>query len=421
MRRLLLAAVAASLVVAAVGLSTTQKQTNGDMQVQVEQRNPWTHLRLNDRDGAFHFAIVSDRTGGHRARIFSQAVEQLNLLQPAFVLSVGDLIEGYSKDTIRVAGEWKEFQSYVNKLQMPFFYVPGNHDVSNLVQENLWQERFGRRYYHFVYRDVLFVVVCSNDPADSKDGGISKEQLAFVQQALKDNASVRWTIVALHQPLWAQNNLKTNGWLEVEEALKGRNYTVFAGHIHRYQKFVRNGMNYYQLATTGGGSRVRGPRYGEFDHFAWVTMNKDGPVIANLLLDGIYGENLQRPISEEEGVPLYNRKPVHPVRGQLLFDGCPVPNAQVAFFPPPDPKTKKASRTADALAEADGTFSLSTYTANDGAPVGEYVVTVSWRPADAQGKAGNNVLPGKYASPATSPLRVQVKAGQNDFVLNLTP
>ena len=54
---------------------------------------------------------VSDRTGGHRARIFSQAVEQINLLQPAFVVSVGDLIEGYTKDTTKLADQWTEFQT----------------------------------------------------------------------------------------------------------------------------------------------------------------------------------------------------------------------------------------------------------------------------------------------------------------------
>ena len=50
---------------------------------------------------------------GLMARIFSEAVERINLMQPAFVISVGDLIEGYSRDKGRVASEWKEFQSYV--------------------------------------------------------------------------------------------------------------------------------------------------------------------------------------------------------------------------------------------------------------------------------------------------------------------
>src|SRR5438552_544617 len=65
--------------------------------VEHEKRNPWTHLRLNNDPEEFQFSIVSDRTGGHRAKVFSRAVERLNLLQPEFVVSVGDLIEGGNK------------------------------------------------------------------------------------------------------------------------------------------------------------------------------------------------------------------------------------------------------------------------------------------------------------------------------------
>src|SRR3712207_5735814 len=115
--------------------------------------------------------------------------------------------------------------------------------------------------------------------------------------------------------MWSVANVDTNGWLEMEKLLAGRPYTVFAGHVHRYQKFVRQGQNYYQLATTGGGSKLRGTKHGEFDHLVWVTMKKDGPVLANLLLDGVLPEDLRAPVTAEEGRPIYNRKPTEPVRG----------------------------------------------------------------------------------------------------------
>jgi hypothetical protein len=413
MKRFIMGVLAVSVVITAAALSGPRQPApvNG-LQVSIEERNPWTHLRIPREQDLFHFAVVSDRTGAHRARIFSRAVEQLNLLHPAFVISVGDLIEGYTKEPDKLAGEWKEFQSYVCKLQMPFFYLPGNHDVSNTFQEKHWQERFGRRYYHFVYRDVLFLMLCSDNPGNSKDGEISKEQVAYVQQTLKEVAEPRWTIVALHRPLWDQANAATNGWNEVERALQGRPYTVFAGHIHRYRKFVRQGMNYYQLATTGGGSRLRGVKYGEFDHVVWVTMKKDGPILANLMLDGIYSENMTQAVTAEEGVPL-NRKPVHPVRGAIHFNGTPTPDAEVFFYLI---EGKKTRHVADAIVEADGSFALSTYTAFDGAPAGDYAVTVVWR---EEGRG--NRLPAKYARPDTSDLRVRVTTGPNDITLNLTP
>src|SRR5262245_39999805 len=145
MKKLSLGAIVGTLFLTALAMSGGNQRTpTGDLVIDVEPRNPWTHLRLNNDPSIFHFAVVSDRTGGHRPRIFSQAVEQLNLLQPAFVVSVGDLIEGYTKDGGRLGKEWKEFQSYTNKLNMPFFYVPGNHDTANEIEQKEWEARFGR-------------------------------------------------------------------------------------------------------------------------------------------------------------------------------------------------------------------------------------------------------------------------------------
>ncbi|WP_089722167.1 hypothetical protein [Candidatus Entotheonella palauensis] len=53
--------------------------------------NPWSHLRLHNDSKHFQFAIVTDRTGGHREGVFEDAIRKLNLLQPEFVMgALGD-------------------------------------------------------------------------------------------------------------------------------------------------------------------------------------------------------------------------------------------------------------------------------------------------------------------------------------------
>src|SRR5262245_54143087 len=91
MRRLLLGLGAVGLLAAAVAWSGPGG-AKPDLEFRSEKQNPVTHLKLNNDPGEFQFAVVSDRTGGHRAKVFSRAVKQLNLLQPEFVVSVGDLI-----------------------------------------------------------------------------------------------------------------------------------------------------------------------------------------------------------------------------------------------------------------------------------------------------------------------------------------
>jgi len=245
--------------------------------------NPWTNLLFNNEDGTFQFAIVSDRTGGHRKRVFEDAITKLNLLQPEFVMSVGDMIEGYTNDEAEIRAEWDEFDSFVKELKMPFFYLPGNHDISNPVMADIWEKRHGTSYYDFRYNDVLFVVLNSNDGNMHKMGA---EQVKWLKGELEANKDVRWTLLFIHAPLWDRKD--KDRWPEVEELLKGRDFTAFAGHNHNYVLNRRGGHNYYTLATTGGSSGMRGIRFGEFDHVVWVTMRKEGPVVANLMLDGIW-------------------------------------------------------------------------------------------------------------------------------------
>jgi hypothetical protein len=280
-----------ALALSATGAPSTTTPAAPTVAIAVESKNPWTHLNLNNRSDSFQFAIVTDRTGGRRPGVFTTAVDKLNLLQPEFVLSVGDLIEGYNEDKGMWALEWSEFEANTKRLEMPFFYVPGNHDLSNPGMLANWQRKFGRTWYDFVYQDTLFLALNSEDPPASKPFAFGPEQRAWVRETLAKHKGVRWTFVFMHKPTWlvSDEEQKKSGWSDIEAALLegDRKYTVFAGHVHQYARFDRHGRDYIMLATTGGASKLRGKEAGEFDHFTWVTMKGNTPVIANLLLDGI--------------------------------------------------------------------------------------------------------------------------------------
>ncbi len=258
--------------------------------------NPWNHLNVPDDPGRFHFAIVSDRTGGNRQEVFGDTVYKLNLLQPAFVMSVGDLQEGYTSNPKFITSFWNTFTRLAGALEMPFFYVPGNHDLNSTPLREEWKRRFGRNYYHFLYKDVLFLCLDSQDPSGA---GIGPEQRAWVRQVLAENRTVRWTFFFFHQPLWTSD--RDTGWGEIESLLEDRPYTVFTGHQHKYFKAEHRGREHYILATTGGHSRLRGPVYGEFDHLVWVSLLPEGPPrIANLMLDGVWDRNVRTPSSDAQ-------------------------------------------------------------------------------------------------------------------------
>lgn len=264
---------------------------------QVAAKIPVTDRPVNNAPGVFRFAILSDRTGEMRPGIFEDAVTKVNQLQPEFVMSVGDLINGYTKSPKTFDAQWREFEAIVEGLQMPFYYVPGNHDVTNAKLRAEWKKRRGDLYFSFVYQNVLFLCLDSEDLSAGDKGGVGPEQIAWAAKTLAAHKDVRWTLLFFHRPLWMSKNMR--GYEKIEAALEGRNYTVFTAHWHRYLQRERKGMRHYVLATSGGGSKMRGSSVGEFDHVTWVTMKPEGPSVVHLELSGIVRHDIVSAANED--------------------------------------------------------------------------------------------------------------------------
>jgi hypothetical protein len=106
------------------------------------------------------------------------------------------------------------------------------------------------------------------------------------------------------------------------------------------------------------------------------------------------------------------RVPVYPVTGKLIFQGKPPVGARVVLHAANSSGIDEV--VPSGAVQSDGTFTITVYEPGDGAPQGDYVATVQWFKVvgDGGGSApGPNVLPKKYASPVTSPIKVSVASG----------
>jgi hypothetical protein len=103
-------------------------------------------------------------------------------------------------------------------------------------------------------------------------------------------------------------------------------------------------------------------------------------------------------------------KPVFPVTGSVTFRGRPAEGVRVAFHPSRDPRDR--GLCPQAVVAADGSFRLTTYLAGDGAPPGEYFVTLYWPGPglDDDVHVRPDGLGGRYADPRTTPLTATVPA-----------
>jgi hypothetical protein len=104
------------------------------------------------------------------------------------------------------------------------------------------------------------------------------------------------------------------------------------------------------------------------------------------------------------------RVPVFPVQGQVLFDGKPATGAHVVFHPVG--KSGGGALRPAGQVDHDGKFTLTTFQSGDGAPEGEYAVTVELWESKNDNPAVNR-LPGRYQQAKTSGLTAKVAPGEN--------
>src|SRR5438128_11867021 len=75
-------------------------------------------------------------------------------------------------------------------------------------------------------------------------------------------------------------------------------------------------------------------------------------------------------------LPACSRRSLYPVRGAVLVNQKPAEGALVVFHPIDDAEGTAPKPRGNV--QADGSFTLSTHEKDDGAAVGEYVVTINW-------------------------------------------
>jgi hypothetical protein len=107
--------------------------------------------------------------------------------------------------------------------------------------------------------------------------------MTWIKKTLADHADVRWTFLFLHEPAWEN---PSESFKAIQNMLKGRDHTVFAGHLHYYDYDNIDGYEHITMGPAGASFHHEGP--GNVDHIMWVTMTDDGPQMGNIALKGLF-------------------------------------------------------------------------------------------------------------------------------------
>lgn len=210
----------------------------------------------------FTLCVLGDTRVPGLAKIFPQNIKEMNLLDPSFIVDVGDLIPGYTADTARIHRQWDDFLKVATASRIPLVPVVGNHDVWGRQSQAIYKQRIGPVAFSFDYGNSHFICLTTEQPGYVSN--ISPAQRRWLREDLEAHSDATHIFVFMHKPIWASES-----WLaEVHPLLK--NYpvkAVFAGHDHIYRKDMVDDIPC--IVTGGGGAELYA---GEFYHFLHISV-----------------------------------------------------------------------------------------------------------------------------------------------------
>lgn len=115
------------------------------------------------------------------------------------------------------------------------------------------------------------------------------------------------------------------------------------------------------------------------------------------------------------------RVAVYPVTGTVTVKGQPAEGAEVVLFVVGEALRGPEHPLPTGVVGPDGKFTLGSYGIGDGAPAGEYQVTIVWPDVDKAADSGREAssprdrLKDRYAVPSQSGLTATVEAGPTEL------
>jgi hypothetical protein len=267
-------------------------------------------VTVAERPRSMLVAILPDRTTGRPWGMpyLDEAVVDLERIGPDAVFSVGDMIQGYTRDPARWDREADEYLASIAPLRDRFHPVAGNHDVMPGSRDpadrsflERYRARFGPLWYRVDFPLATFVVLFSDEGLSDRALVFSEEQHAWLARTL-DEASQRERpiVVLLHRPLWRAPAV---AWRERVQPLLERAGVdlVLAGHFHSLQQDDEIGGVAYQIVGTCGGMIDQHPLAGQLQHITLLSIDERGalrlwhqPVGSTLPADEVVDDDQER-------------------------------------------------------------------------------------------------------------------------------
>ena len=236
-------------------------------------------------ENEFHFVVLGD-SQFHDTAKFNRVIDQTKLLMPAFVIQVGDLIQGYNNDPEIVEKEWLRFKNQINPLlPIPFLPVPGNHDVYNANRkvdtalEQLYENHWGSLFKSFKYKNAHFFLI--NTDSVETQNAIGPKQMSWLARELKGSDSVH-KFAFMHKPALLLKNTEAIHRLFLKHGVSH----VFYGHHHHYHHVEKDGIH-YSMTNAAANMVHQQSQAGGFHQLLQVSVSGPSVSVAVITADSI--------------------------------------------------------------------------------------------------------------------------------------
>jgi Icc protein len=187
--------------------------------------------RAAAENDSFQFVILGDRTGETEPGVYERVWQEAAAEDPAFVLSVGDSIQGLNDATAET--EWQQFERILTPYRrFPLFLAPGNHDIWSPRSATLFQkyaahppQPLRHAHYGFDYSRAHFTIL-DNSRSDS----FAPEELQFLQEDLEAHKDQPVKFIVSHRPSWLVDAMFQNPRFRLHQLAKqyGVQYVIAA-------------------------------------------------------------------------------------------------------------------------------------------------------------------------------------------------
>jgi hypothetical protein len=209
---------------------------------QTDQSRRWPIRLRAELPSHYRIVVFGDSRGN--MRLLPRMVDEINALEPFFVVHLGDIVDGGT------AEEYAAALGAFQRFHMPVFTAIGNHDVERGGRVH-YRRIFAPDYYHFSVGDTLYLFLDNANPIDFWAGA----QADWLAQRFA-RETYRRAVVFMHRPPFdpraGLEHAMENpiGARRLRSALQGRRVAqVFASHVHGY--FISR-LGTIPLAVTGG-------------------------------------------------------------------------------------------------------------------------------------------------------------------------